>query len=105
MDTTCVLKYAQKNPTNARKNADTHALFALKAYYGIDMITKMSMIACNSSLGVTTVIDSCFSVPFNVAVDADAIEGDFDVHLWYGTAGGDWSDLPLPRVRPCSIIA
>ncbi|KAF1940016.1 hypothetical protein EJ02DRAFT_424316 [Clathrospora elynae] len=32
----CVLKYAQKNPDNARGNADTYALFALAAYYGID---------------------------------------------------------------------
>ncbi|KAH8722453.1 hypothetical protein GQ44DRAFT_761783 [Phaeosphaeriaceae sp. PMI808] len=32
----CVLKYAKKNADNARKNADTYALFALAAYYGID---------------------------------------------------------------------
>ncbi|KAF2035927.1 zincin [Setomelanomma holmii] len=32
----CVLKYALKNATNARRNADTYALFALAAYYGID---------------------------------------------------------------------
>jgi hypothetical protein len=32
----CVQKYAAKNPDNARRNADTYALFALAAYYGID---------------------------------------------------------------------
>jgi hypothetical protein len=32
----CVLKYAQKNATNARMNTDTYALFALAAYYGIN---------------------------------------------------------------------
>ena len=32
----CVMKYALKNADNARRNADTYALFALAAYYGID---------------------------------------------------------------------
>ncbi|KAF2729852.1 zincin [Polyplosphaeria fusca] len=32
----CVLRYAKKNPTNVRRNADTYALFALAAYYGLD---------------------------------------------------------------------
>jgi hypothetical protein len=32
----CILRYALANPTNARRNADTYALFATAAYYGID---------------------------------------------------------------------
>lgn len=32
----CVLKYAQGYPEKARRNADSYALFAVAAYYGIN---------------------------------------------------------------------
>ncbi|USP77379.1 zincin [Curvularia clavata] len=36
----CVLKYAQRSASNKHRNADTWALFALTAYYGIDKFQK-----------------------------------------------------------------
>ncbi|KAF2811027.1 uncharacterized protein BDZ99DRAFT_462306, partial [Mytilinidion resinicola] len=32
----CIMRIALKNPTEARRNADTFALFATAAYYGIE---------------------------------------------------------------------